>query len=299
MAKKFGFFMLRSRTKRQTRRQVLVGLAQGLSVHARTQLATLSLVLVSLVFLTDTDLIYWRDPTEMRNLLRIHCGVILLRWLHDIHLAVLSGYRAAVWEAAHSIYLAPYATVAWFRSFILPKGLGGKTTTFTPTGSIGNIYQERDPGRRAPILARFRHIILGCGAWVHALAVVGFSLGAYIRISRAFRQHSLEAHSDQNFGSLFIILLRKVIWPTHPWISTTLACMVPIKYALFPPQIPQRDKLLGRKEKNGARYVVPEFKGKIKRGLFNIGFVELHSLFVLYVAVVFVATWWVDITLLE
>ncbi|GKT61409.1 glycosyl transferase [Colletotrichum tofieldiae] len=299
MAVKFGFFVMRSRTKSQTRRQVLVGFAQGLSVHIRTQMATLSLVLVALVFMTDTDLVYWRDLAEMRKLLRIHCGIILLRWLHDVHLAVLSGYRAAIWETAHSLYLAPYGTVAWFRSFILPKSFGGKTATFIPTGSIGNTDHERDPGRRAPLLKRLQHIIFGCGAWVHALVVLAFSLGAYIRFSRAFREHSLEAHVNNGLDKLSVRLLRKVIWPTHPWISTTLACMVPIKYALYPPQVLARDKLLGKKGKNGARYPNPEVIGNVKRGPFEIGFVELYTLFVTYVAVVFVATWWIDIGDLE
>ncbi|KZL84070.1 glycosyl transferase [Colletotrichum incanum] len=263
-------------------------------------MATLSLILVALVFMTDADLVYWRDLVEMRKLLRIHCGIILLRWLHDVHLAVLCGYRAAIWETAQALYLAPYGTVAWVRSFILPKSFGGKTTTFTPTGSISNTNHERDPNRRAPLLKRIHHIIFGCGAWVHALVVLAFSLGACIRFSRAFREHSLETNNgSQEFNRLCVRLLQKVIWPTHPWISTTLACMVPIKYALYPPQVPERDRLLGKKGKNGARYPIPEVMGTIQRGHFEVGFVELYTFFVACVAIVFVATWWIDLSPLQ
>lgn len=318
MAVKFGFFLLPSRTKRQTRTQRLVGFAQGLSVHLRTQMVTVILALVAIVFMTDTDLVYWRNVEEMRLLLRIHCGIVLFGWLHNVHLAVLSGYRGAIWEAAHAIYLTPCkscsfvsriqtsiltngtvdSTVAWFRSFILPKSLGGKTTTFTPTGSISNVYHERDPGRRAPLIKRLQHMILGCGAWIHVLIVLTLGIGAYLRFSRALREHSLGAHGDHGLEMLCIRLLQKVAWPTHPWITTTLACITPIRYAIYPPQVPERDKLLGKRGKNGARYPLPEVMGKVKRTPFAMGYVELYTIFVVYVAVVFVATWWVDITVL-
>ncbi|WYZ42248.1 hypothetical protein EsH8_V_001143 [Colletotrichum jinshuiense] len=295
MAVKFGFFLLPSRTKRQTRTQRLVGFAQGLSVHLRTQMVTVILALVAIVFMTDTDLVYWRNVEEMRLLLRIHCGIVLFGWLHNVHLAVLSGYRGAIWEAAHAIYLTP----SWFRSFILPKSLGGKTTTFTPTGSIGNVYHERDPGRRAPLIKRLQHMILGCGAWIHVLIVLTLGIGAYLRFSRALREHSLDAHGDHGLDMLCIRLLQKVAWPTHPWITTMLACITPIRYAIYPPQVPERDKLLGKRGKNGARYPLPEVMGKVKRTPFAMGYVELYTIFVVYVAVVFVATWWVDITVLQ
>ncbi|KAL0938148.1 Cellulose synthase 2 [Colletotrichum truncatum] len=299
MAIKFGFFLLPSRTKSQTPRQVLIGFSQGLSVHLRTQMATLSLILAAVVSMTNADLVYWRDLAEMRMLLRIHCGIVVFRWLHDVHQAVLSGYRAAIWESAQYFYQAPYATVAWFRSFILPRSLGGKTTTFTPTGSIGNVYHERDPDRRAPLLKRLQHIIIGCGAWVHLLIVVLFGTGAYMRCSRVFREHSLVVHDEHGFEILCVRLLRKVAWPTHPWVPTALACFTPIKYALYPPQIPERHKLLGKRGRNGARYPIPEVMGKVKRTPFAIGFIELYTLFVAYAALVFVATWWVDISVLE
>ncbi len=93
----------RSRTKRQTVSQVMIGISQRLSVHLRTQVVTFNLLITGLVFMTDTNLAYWQNLDEMRLLLRIHCAVIILRWVHDCHLSILSGYRSAVWELSHAI----------------------------------------------------------------------------------------------------------------------------------------------------------------------------------------------------
>ncbi|OLN89014.1 Cellulose synthase 2 [Colletotrichum chlorophyti] len=299
MATKFGFFLLPSRTKKQTWAQRLAGFAGGVSLHIRAQVATLSLPLMALVFMTGTDLVYWRDLDEMRTLLRVHCAVILLRWLQQVHQAVLAGYRHAVFMTCHIAYTAPYSTIAWLRTFILPKNLGGKMSTFTPTGSIGNTYHERDPGLRAPLIKRLRHIILDCGAWMHALFLVVLCFGAYLRFSRSTREYSASAQDEHAFKMLCIRLLQKVAWPSHPWILTALACITPVQYAFFPPEVIERDKLLGKRGKNGARYPTPEAMGTPKRTVFGIGFVELYTVFIAYVAVVFVATWWVDFSALQ
>lgn len=70
-----------------------------------------------------------------------------------------------------------------------------------------------------------------------------------------------------------------------------LGCLTPLRYALRPPSVPERDRLLGKREENGARYPTEEAK-HVRWSLFEVDFVVLYTLFMGYVAAVFVGSWW-------
>lgn len=290
MANRFGGYFSRSNTRDMSLPVRLLGIATGLSVHIKPHLATFGLLVTPFAFWTGSPLIYWKDYDQMVFLLRLHCAVILTRWLHECHLSVLAGYRVVMMDVCLAKYMSPYYTTAWARSFILPSWLGGKVTGFTATGSLANSLHERSASRRAPLLVRLRHILTEGGAWVQLLVVVTFLSGAALRAWKIFSPAWLSGGGEST-PAMWTELLQTVVWPLHPWFPSVLACITPLRYALFPPDVPDREKLMGRPGKNGARYP----KAEAKAGSWSVvgfEFTQLYTLFVGYVAVVFVASWW-------
>ena len=175
MATNFRFYFFPSLTKRMPTAVRGLGLSNGTFVHIRAQLTTLSLILTPLAFFTSTPLMYTSSSEQFTLLLRIHCLIIIFRFLHDLHRGVMAGCRTVLLDSASARWMAPYFTVAWLRSFILPERLGGRVEGFTATGSIANKMNERDKDRRAPLGKRLRYLVVDCGVWVH-IAVVAFFL---------------------------------------------------------------------------------------------------------------------------
>jgi hypothetical protein len=186
-------------------------------------------------------------------------------------------------------------TVAYIRSFLLPTRYGGKLTGFTPTGSIGSVVDERYPSRRAPLRTRLYHILFDCGAWFHAMVIVLFAIIALRRTQRAIQGQLSSSQGQLDLQNVWIHLLREVFWPSHPWMMTVIACITPIKYAISPPVVGERDKLLGKRGKYGARYPLPEYRDKVDCKIWDADFAQLYSVFMIFTLGVFVSTWWFDI----
>lgn len=200
-------------------------------------------------------------------LLRFHALIVIFRFLHDMYRGMLAGCRTVLLDAASARWMAPYFTVAWLQSFILPRRLGGKVERFTAAGSIGNRMQERNADKRAPLRQRLRYIVRDCGAWVHVAVVVLFVAGAMMRVR--------EVRRGEKF---FVEMLKAVAWPSHSWVPMLLACSTPIRYAISPPTVPERERLMGAPRKNGVRYA----KEEAKRGswtLWEFGFPQMHAVF--------------------
>lgn len=187
-------------------------------------------------------------------------------------------------------------TLAYIRTFVLPVKYGGKVATFTPTGSIGNRLFERYPSLRAPLHERLRHIVMDCGAWMHALLVAAIGCGVALCVRQAAAVHLgiNGADGQRDWYAFWVELLRTAAWPGHPWLSALAACLTPIQYAVSPPTVHERDRLMGKRAKSGVRYPLPEFKEKISRSRFELRFVQLHTLWTAYVVVVFISTFYMD-----
>jgi hypothetical protein len=82
-------------------------------------------------------------------------------------------------------------------------------------------------------------------------------------------------------------MLRQVVWPAPGWLQSIFANLVPLSYILFPPNMPDRNSLLGDREKGGARYPLAKFK-KARSGLGLVDYPLLYTLLVGYSVVVLV-----------
>lgn len=299
MATNFSFYLPSRLTKLMPSAVRALGLSNGIFVHLKSQLITLNLLFTPLTFLTATPLIYTSpdsnppSPTSTTThtpfplLLRIHCLIVLTRWLHDLHRGLsLAGYRTVMVDFAASKWMAPYFTLAWLRSFILPARLGGRVEGFTATGSMGNCVRERDVNKRAPLRQRLRYVVVDCGAWVHVAVVVAFAVGAGMRVWQVVARHGAgEGHE------MWVEMLKAVAWPSHTWVPTVLACWTPIRYAVWPPSVPERERLMGPAGKNGVRYAREEAR-RVRWSGWQVGFPEMYTGFTVAVGGLFVASWW-------
>ena len=184
--------------------------------------------------------------------------------------------------------------VAYFRTFVLPAKLGGKVAIFTPTGSIGNHLLERYPSLRAPLRERLRHIVFGCGAWMHAVLATAIATGVALCVARAARGHLFLMEGTRDWAVIGRELLRTVAWPSHPWFAALAAFLVPVQYAVSPPTVVERERLLGRRGKSGVRYPLAEYKERIARSWWRVGYVELYTAYLVYVVVVFCASLYME-----
>jgi hypothetical protein len=123
-----------------------------------------------------------------------------------------------------------------------------------------------------------------CGVWVHIAVVVLFLAGALVRVRQVRGQYEGR--------EAFVEMLRAVAWPSHPWFPTVLACLTPINYAVWPPSVPERERLMGVPGKNGVRYARAEAK-KQSWSLCEVGFPQMLFVFVVAVGGLFVASWWI------
>lgn len=178
------------------------------------------------------------------------------------------------------------------RSFILPSRLGGKVTGFTPTGTLSNTLHERNAILRAPLKKRLCHILFDCGAWFHALVAITFSIGAVYRIKTILQSCPRDFYGHRDLHGLWIELLKDIAWPPPQWLPTIFACITPIQYALFPPDVPERDKLMGKRDENGVRYPLPQVKDA-KWSIWELRYAQLYFLVVGYCVALFVGSWWI------
>jgi hypothetical protein len=100
---------------------------------------------------------------------------------------------------------------------------------------------------------------------------------------------------DKNAGSLhdlWVDLLGSVASPPLPWFDLVIACITPLQYILFPPDVPEREESLERDPSTGIAYP----KAKAKQATWTmkeIRYVQLHSLTILYAGCVFIGTYWI------
>lgn len=171
------------------------------------------------------------------------------------------------------------------RSFFLPKRLGGTTPGFTPTGSISDTLHERSAHRRASFFRRLYDGLFECGMWFHALIIVATSLSIAFRariVLQQFPPHQLWSTTSVTE------VLRYVAWPSSFCLKTIFGNLTPFLYVMSPPSVPERDQLLGNREKSGAKYPLEEFRKA--RSTWVVDNTVLNHIIILHAVVVLLWT---------
>ncbi|KUJ23675.1 nucleotide-diphospho-sugar transferase [Mollisia scopiformis] len=247
---------------------------------------TMNMMLMPIFLFTDLQFVYYRDLEQMKVLLRLKCLGIIFTWINLFHTSLFSGFQACVREGSNELWMAPYYALAITRSIFLPAWLGGKVTGFTPTGTISNSLNERQRSLRSPMIYRLKNIMINCGAIFHLGLLVLCSFAITNRV-----RNSLQYYSG-DWQSLWISLLTTVAWPPMQWFQQISACLTPLQYAIFPPDVPDRESLLDRDGITGVAY--PTSKAKQEQSpVWEARYVQLHCLSLPYVVCVLISTWWI------
>ena len=124
--------------------------------------------------------------------------------------------------------------------------------TFSSSGSIKTELMSGMPGR-APLLRRLKVILWDCNVLSHLLYI-------FFVITAVTYSTSYGIRTSPLLHELLVFLLTHAFWPPVLWIMCIAGCWVPIKYAIWPPTMPQREELLVRDEKTGTVRQKEEWK---------------------------------------
>lgn len=275
-----------------------------------TVFATASLLMFPIVLVSGFRLVAYADDDQLRWLLRLAFLSLFMNRINEFIAFAPAGYLFAwrgglntLWMAPCQSFLSPFTKhlylthiyppltetcidhgVAIVRSFLLPRWLGGKFATFSSSGSIHSVINERDTRARAPLVRRIRAIGWNGGVFIHVLYVL-FTVGAAATsTSRAFTT------TPHNYRDRLFYMLTHAGWPPLVWLVASTACFVPIKYALSPPAMPDREDLLHRDKVTGVAHPTEGAK-RPRWGRTNILHEGFYAAVTIYTAVLFFGSW--------
>ncbi|KAH8822233.1 nucleotide-diphospho-sugar transferase [Flagelloscypha sp. PMI_526] len=244
----FGFrgYLDAKSTKQMTFIQRCVGWTLG-SYHVySSRVFLMRLLLIPIFLATGWSAFQYTSNDELSAQIRAQALTWLSMAAYNAHRSVLFGYRSIVGQDGLDVYLSPYIVTTTTRAF-LPRWFGGTEPRFIPTGSIDNNLNERSPSRRAPLPRRARHMLFGCGVWFHVLIVILFIWTIVFRFQAVLRSTQKEQLPFQ------LLCQIGLLFPS--WLLNLLALLVPIKYTLTPPDVPDRDELMNERNfEGGPRY---------------------------------------------
>jgi hypothetical protein len=169
------------------------------------------------------------------------------------------------------------------RSFFLPKFLGGKTAAFSSSGSQQSELNERDPVHRAGLFRRLRVIVFGSGVYLHVIYIL-FCIAA-VTVSTARGIIINEGSVQQTL----LYMLTHACWPPLLWLIALNACWAPVHYAIWPPNMPDREELLDRDPNTGIAYPKESSK-KLQWEKNNVLHEIQYFILTAYTTVLFVGT---------
>lgn len=206
-----------------------------------TLFLTASLFTVPVVLISGGTLVAFADYDQLRWQIRTCFFAFLTTRLAEYVTNLPAGYRLGRMESQTMLWMAPFHSIAIIRAFLLPKWLGGKQAAFSSTGSISSDLNERYPALRAPLWARLRTILFGCHAWTLLVYIVFLITAVALSTARAFMDGRMQDRS-----AVLLYLLTHAFWPPLLWSNCLFACWRPIKYAIWPPTMKDREELLDR-----------------------------------------------------
>ncbi len=214
----------------------------------------IALLTIPIVLISGGQLVSYSSDAQLRWQVRLCFSSLVLTRVNEWITYLPSGYRLAQRDTGAQLWMAPFHAMTIVRSFLLPTWLGGKAMAFTSSGSIKTDIDERDSARRAPLFRRLKVILWDCNVYLHLLYVV-FTISAVVySIVVGLRQH------EGQIQHLLIYLLTHAFWPPMLWVMSLTACLEPIRYAIWPPTMPDREELLVRDPKTGIARPKEEWK---------------------------------------
>ncbi|KAF1848129.1 glycosyltransferase family 2 protein [Cucurbitaria berberidis CBS 394.84] len=245
---------------------------------------TASLLTMPIVLISGGTLIAYATNDQLRLLARLCFVALVANRLNEWVMTLPAGYRLGQRDAGAMMWMAPYHAITIVRSFFLPRFLGGKTAGFSPSGSQQSELNERDPVHRAGLFRRLRVIVFGSGVFLHVFYIL-FCVAA-VTVSTARGIIINKGSVEQTL----IFMLTHACWPPLLWLIALNAFWAPVHYAIWPPNMPDREELLQRDPNTGIAYPKESSK-KLKWEKKNMLHELQYILLTAYTTVLFVGSW--------
>lgn len=207
----------------------------------------ISILAIPIVLVSGGRLVAYSNNDQLRWQVRLAFISFFLMRIQEYVNFLPSGYRLALRDGGSMLWMAPYHAKTVLVSFLLPSWLGGKPMAFTTSGSIKGDIMERDGAHRAHVFRRLKVILWDCSAYQHLLYILFVIAAVTLSTVRAF----MDNHTTQD---KLIYLLTHALFPPMLWLICCTAFAIPIRYALHPPTMPDREELLDRDPKTGVAH---------------------------------------------
>ena len=231
----------RSRHLQPTLRLRLLGLESS---------AALSVGMTSLCFLTMPFLLASNRPlllfARLEDLRLLFCLAIVDMTAQVVHGAVMS------WQSQFSIRILQGFCEMWLNIYLVPTLFRHwaprwclthfrNMPKFTPGCSAASRSPEHEFPYRHSVLLRLKLILWDHGAWVHLFVLVGSLAGCWTMV-----------RNTQDMSGFLV----RGGWPSAVlmWMSVVSNAWVPIRYAIFTPENPRREKLILRDPGSNVAY---------------------------------------------
>lgn len=162
--------------------------------------------------------IIYSTRTQLRWLLRTVTGYVVFTALHTgAMVGITGGWRPVCADGDSEAWMVPYHTLTTL-TFLLPRNLGGRSTSFTPTNTLHNPLHERSAAHRGPLLKRLRVFIFSYHVWIHLLSAIAYAIGCVLAFIRAFAPRAGIGGLDTNAPvereeGKWLYLLTHIAWP--------------------------------------------------------------------------------------
>lgn len=247
-------------------------------------LYSISLFAIPIILVMGNTLVAYATTEQLRWLVRLCFITVILSRINEIFLYLPAGYHTGQRGSRYQLWMSPYISLCLIRAFILPKWLGGQTQAFQPTGSLGSALNERNKKQRRNVFIRLWVILFNYNAGYH-LAFVYLTLAGVSYSS--YRCISVNAHIGTS-DTLFC-LVTHAFWPPLTVVFLCTSLWTPIGYAIFPPNVPDREQLLERDPTTGVAHPTEKSKKTAFGG--QAAFFEMeYTITTIYTCVVFVAS---------
>ena len=244
---------------------------------------TLSLFAMPAVLISGGRMVAYAEAWQLRWLIRSCWLAFAVNRISEFSMFLPSGYLTGQRGSRAILWMAPYHTMTMLRVFILPSWLGGRGTSFKPSGSLNSELRERSARHRAPLFRRLKVILWNYFGGFHLLYLV-FVLAAVASSTVRCALH------QPTVRHRLLCLLTHAFWPPVSWLVYVSAAWTPIIYAIKPPTMPDNEELLERDLRTGVAYPKEESKC-IKTKKSHAYFEMQYSLMTVYTTVVFAGSW--------
>jgi cellulose synthase/poly-beta-1,6-N-acetylglucosamine synthase-like glycosyltransferase len=186
-----------------------------------------ALLIIPSIFMSGGTVVAYATNNQLRWLIRLCFISLVLARLQEWTANLPSGYRLAQHQTRAKLWMTPYTMIAVMKALLtLPRKNRGLSRRIASTG----------PDHERSIYARLINILYQEKVYIHIFYLLYLFLALEASMTRTFET------GTKNSGLIYA--LTHVFFPPVMWFSVMMAFLVPIRYAIWPPVMLERQELL-------------------------------------------------------